>query len=913
MKDPLPQLGIGMFAVAFLGYWALLAYCDMWRPAPLGLRLKTDAGRIVVDDLVSGGPGARAGLRTRDQIISVNGYPVGGRLDWMTVEANYQLGQPTPLSVDRNGAVFDVALSPMPASWESWRGDHGPELLLVRMTQLVTLLLAFLVAMKRSRNATALVGAAFLATIGVFSVVLPSRLASVWRALPPPASLLLWVPFLSSGAIATWAFSFFEVFPGVRFRSRLAWVAVWLPIVPGLLGQGLYGYYTIVRGRPAPPVPWVQPLLGASAAYVVAALTALVLNYRWLTDVNEKRRMRVLVVGSVVGAIGGMPVVLLYWQTSANNLGQPLLASPFAPFGTLLFLALPLSFAYAILRHRLFDLRLMIRQSLRYVMARRALIGLVPALLIVLGTDLVAHGDEAVSAVLRHRAWIYLTLVGLAVVARLRQHEWLDSLDRRFFRERYSAQRLLRQLAEHVQLATSLESVAPTVVSRIQEALHPASVALLVREADGRRYRTIASTHQDGIARELDAENKVLALARLVGKPLEITGSETEWLARKMPIADVCSIQAAAIDLIVPVASVGGDAPALFALGPKRSEEPYSDDDSELLMAIAQNLALRLSGVGVTLPRGDDRFEECPTCGGCYSSGTGRCCWDGALLAHVIAPRLLARRYQLERRLGRGGMGTVYVALDTLLDRHVAVKLVREDLVGIPGALARFQREARMAAAFSHPNVVTVYDFGVAGTHAFLVMELLDGRTLRDALHSAQRIECHRALSILRDVTSAVEAAHGRQLVHRDLKPENIGLVSHGPGERAKVLDFGLAKFLAPLGGDPMMSQATSTAVFGTPLYMSPEQLRGEDPDPTWDLWALAVIAFEMLCGSHPFASVTPFSGIRVHDAASSDPRFQTLPSGCQAFFTRALALDRAARPSSAASFFDEFERSLYA
>ena len=279
----------------------------------------------------------------------------------------------------------------------------------------------------------------------------------------------------------------------------------------------------------------------------------------------------------------------------------------------------------------------------------------------------------------------------------------------------------------------------------------------------------------------------------------------------------------------------------------------------------------------------------------------------------MTAPRLLAGRYRLERRLGRGGMGTVYVALDTSLDRRVAAKLVREDLVGLPGAAERFQREARAAAAFSHPNVVTVHDFGVAGAHAFLVMELLEGRTLRETLRAEKRIECERALAIVGDVASASEAAHRRRLVHRDLKPENIFIQgAWGSTICAKVLDFGIAKFLAPHEGESLAAHATGGLLLGTPLYMAPEQLRGEDPDPSWDLWALAVIAFEMLSGSHPFASGTDAFGAGMR-ASAADARFENLPSGCRPFFARALAIDRTARPASAAMFLAEFERSLHA
>ena len=913
MTYRLARLGVLVVAAAFLGYWALLVYCDVWRPSPLGLRLRFDVGRVIVVDTVPGRPAEGAGLRAGDRIASVDGHPIGGRLDWMTVEANLEIGRATRLSVDRDGTAFAAPITPELASWQSWRSQHGPALLAVRVMQLVTLVLALMVAYKRSRDSTAIVGAAFLATIGVFSLALPFRFASVWRALPPSASLLLWIPFMSSVAIAAWAFSFFVIFPRVRFRRRLAWCAVWIPLVPGLVGRGIFGYHTIVVGQPAPPLPpWIQSLVVVGVAYIIAGLAALVLNYRRLTDVNERRRVRVVMIGSLIGTIAGTLVVLSYWRTSTNNLDQSFLESPFATLGTFLFLVLPLSFAYAILRHRLFDISVMIRQGLRYALARRALLALVPVLLAVLGVDVLAHGDEPVGDVLRSRVWVYVSLAGLAVVARTRRQGWLDSLDRRFFRERYNAQRLLREVAEDVRQAASLEPVAPTVVSRIEQALHPAFVALLVRDNDGRQYRTVAASPIDGAPGSLNADNKILALARLLGKPLDIARSETDWLARKMPVGDVRSMHAAAIDLVVPVRSGDGDARALFVLGPKRSEEPYTEDDGELLMAIAESVAMRLPTVEATAAAATERFEECPACGGCYDSGTGRCRVEGAALVPVTAPRLLAGRYRIEQRLGRGGMGTVYVALDTSLDRRVAAKLVREDLVGLPGAAERFQREARVAAAFSHPNVVTVHDFGVAGAHAFLVMELLDGRTLRDTLRTEERVECRRAIAILRDVTAAVEAAHRRQIVHRDLKPENICLVSHGSRESAKVLDFGIAKFLAAHDGESPTVHTTGGVLLGTPLYMAPEQLRGEEPDPSWDLWALAIIAFEMLSGSHPFASVTSVLDIGMK-VSGFDPRSANLPSGCQPFFARALALNRAARPESPAVFLAELERSLHA
>ena len=325
-------------------------------------------------------------------------------------------------------------------------------------------------------------------------------------------------------------------------------------------------------------------------------------------------------------------------------------------------------------------------------------------------------------------------------------------------------------------------------------------------------------------------------------------------------------------------------------------------------MAIAASLALLLEKPSTTTAPRSDLFEECPQCGVCYDSGATQCTQEGARLVPVILPRLLEGRYRLERRLGRGGMGTVYAASDTALERRVAVKVIRQDLVGSTEAAQRFRREALATAGFAHPNVVTVHDFGVAmGTRAFLVMELLEGGTLRERLRG-QKFPAARALSILREVCGALEAAHRRQLVHRDLKPENIFLVGGESREIAKLLDFGIAKFLSSATQQATADTAPG-AVPGTPRYMSPEQWRGGDAHPAWDLWALAVIAYEMLTGAHPFDDKSTADWLRAMPAVQLTPvsaHLPEVPGRCQEFFERALAPEPARRPQSAEMFWSE-------
>jgi len=387
------------------------------------------------------------------------------------------------------------------------------------------------------------------------------------------------------------------------------------------------------------------------------------------------------------------------------------------------------------------------------------------------------------------------------------------------------------------------------------------------------------------------------------------TGSS--WLGQQLPHEETEFLRQARIELLVPIVTATERTEALLALGPKRSEEPYASEDQDLLIAIASSLALLLerpSGTGA--PR-SNLFEECPQCGACYDSGATQCTQEGARLVPVILPRLLEGRYRLERRLGRGGMGTVYSAADTELERRVAVKVIREDLVGSAEAAERFRQEARVAASFAHPNVVTIHDFGVAeGTRAFLVMELLGGATLREALRPEKSFAPAQVLSILRDVCAALEAAHRRQLVHRDLKPENIFLVRSERGDIAKVLDFGIAKFLSTATQQRTADTAPG-ALLGTPRYMSPEQWFGQQPLPAWDLWALAVVAYEMLTGAHPFDAQSPADWLGAGRAARFTPVTKYVPQAPQAWqdlFERTFAHDPSQRPQSAEMFLAEWQ-----
>ena len=305
-------------------------------------------------------------------------------------------------------------------------------------------------------------------------------------------------------------------------------------------------------------------------------------------------------------------------------------------------------------------------------------------------------------------------------------------------------------------------------------------------------------------------------------------------------------------------------------------------------------------------------MKECPACHRCYRDDSERCASDGDTLVSSLAGEpTLDGRYQLERCLGRGGMGLVFKARHAYLNTSHAVKVVLPDLVGNdPSLLTRFRQEAMAVAAIRHPNVVAVTDFGIAGgAMPFLVMELITGRSLRDILAAEGRLEPERALEIMSAVGAGVAAAHERGILHRDLKPLNIMLRDGVPvAEAVKVLDFGLAKIKS---GEMPQSfvQAQTTGPMGSPYYMAPEQWSDAEPDYHTDIYSLGVILYQMLAGDVPFKGSSAPSIMNKH-LTQEPPAFITsgveVGPALEAVVRRALAKDPARRPASAGEFIDE-------
>jgi serine/threonine-protein kinase len=855
-----------------------------------------------------GSPGDAAGVKQGDRIVSVDGRAVNSPIEVVGALSNTVFDHPVSIVVLRgtqevhSQLILDQTLTNARTSQETlgWWVEVA--------ASLIQLLVGLLVLFKRPRDLTAVAAGIFLCSLGTgsFYFVAPNA-AVVWRNLPLAIQWLIFPALLLgiNGLPVAPMVLFSLSFPKPLLHHRWAWMMLAVLATPLLGFATIFDYIVLFAPeRAVDAFPgWLSVITGIDAPVAfLAPIVVLAVSYFTLREVNERRRIRLVILGLLLFLADLLAAFVFSLSPKTSSLSSFAL-SPLV-FG-LAQVPFTICVAYAVLRQRLFQVSFIVRQSLQYAVARGALLIPIPILAGILIFDLVVHKDQPFGVLLSQHGWAYALMGVVGIVAHKKKSQWMEVLDRRFYREHYNAQQLLRQTVDEIRASSNLAEVAPKAVARIEQALHPEFVAILMREATEPFYRSIASAPPDVYPRGLSAESKLMSAFRLFAKPLQISLAESGWLKQQLPSEDTNFLREARIDLMVPIAIAPHGREALMILGLKKSEEPYSSEDQELLSGIGSALALLLERPFTSALGG---FEECPRCGLCYESGMGRCASESAQLTRMPFNRLLTSRYRLERRLGRGGMGTVYKATDTSLERGVAVKLIREDLVTSSDAAERFRREAKAAAAFAHPNLVTVHDFGVdSDTRVFLVMELLEGVTLRQRFEQQKRFAPQQILQVLGGVCAGLEAAHENGLIHRDLKPENIFLVQSGAGEVTKILDFGLAKFLVSPGNPAAATVETVAGVLmGTPQYMSPDQLSGEAASAAWDIWALAVIAYEMLTGAHPFPATSV--GQMHHSIISG--RFTPLstllpdaPAEWQQFFELALSPKTSVRPQSAKEF----------
>ncbi len=284
-----------------------------------------------------------------------------------------------------------------------------------------------------------------------------------------------------------------------------------------------------------------------------------------------------------------------------------------------------------------------------------------------------------------------------------------------------------------------------------------------------------------------------------------------------------------------------------------------------------------------------------------------------------LVGRTIAGKYRVLELIGGGGMGAVYKAEHESLQRVVAVKVLRTRSDGGEAKeeyLRRFEREAKTSSLISHPNAITIHDYGVEDGLPFLVMQFVEGHSLKDLLKESAPLPVGRSVRILRQIAGAVAASHKHGIIHRDLKPDNIMVTTDEDGrDFALVVDFGIAKGLEGSGFETASLTGTFETL-GTPQYMSPEQAKGNTISAATDVYALAGISYEMLCGSPPFSADNAVELVMKHmqdNPRSLLERFPELEISEQTdrLIMQSLEKDPALRPQSAISFVEQLTESL--
>jgi Protein kinase domain len=638
---------------------------------------------------------------------------------------------------------------------------------------------------------------------------------------------------------------------------------------------------------------------------------------------EERRRAKLFMIGLAVGILPIIVVVLaeILIPGLSASLSSPRmrLIESMVLYGFMLTIPVTLGYA-AVARHAL-DFRFALSRATRAVLARSTLwtLSVVPWLILV--GVLWMGREHRLSELFQKPIILFLVGIGILGIALiLTRDRLLAGFERRLSGSRVAPGAAIAGFSQRLSTVRDHQELAAVVNNGGTGLLQAEACFLLVWSEGERGYVSL-----QGECGHVRSDSALAQLAAVSSTPISLEERAPDSWLQWLPEPDRLWAAEADVRLVLPVSDRDGDCAALIAFGPSESGLPFSVSQRDVAAAMSSSVALtvaRLGSVGATgfpvsAAASDEPADECGACGRVSPVSSVECTCGGGLGPAAI-PLFLNGKFRLEKVLGRGGMGVVYLGRDVGLDRLVALKTLPRMR---SGSLLRFRREARSMASFVHPNLALIFGLETWRGIPVLVVEYLSGGTLAQRIGNGNAPEIAVELGI--KLAGALSALHSKGLLHRDVKPANIGF---SESDEPKLLDFGLTQFIEDtqdvLSGTlgPSISleierkgsvRLTETShVVGTPMYLCPEILTGGEPSAGQDLWALHMVLWEVLAGRHPLDGLPGDAGldlVRGGEVPSIRAACPQCPEPLAVILDRGLSRRSASRRTTA----DQVQRDL--